>query len=85
MGERVLLGRGLCRFMFALLREVCRDDLRLAGDVVRDLHRHRALEFAGGDYRVLHLDTAAATVDQWLPAAKKAQLGSDAFLGCRIQ
>ena len=85
MGERILLGRGLCRFMFALLREVCSDDLRMAGKVVRGLHDCRALESSGGDYRVLHVDTAAATVDRWLPAGKKAQLRSSAFAACRVQ
>jgi tetratricopeptide (TPR) repeat protein len=70
--------------MFALLREVCSDDLRMAGRLVRNLHTHGVLD-AGGDYGVLHLDTAALTVEQWLPAGRRAQLGSAAFSACRIQ
>lgn len=85
MGERILLGRGLSRFMYALLREVCQDDLRQAESVIRSLHHHRALEFYGGDYRVLHLDTAANTVEAWLPCGKREHLESVAFSECRAQ
>jgi tetratricopeptide (TPR) repeat protein len=84
MGERILLGRGVSRFVYALAREVSGDDLNRAGQLLSDLWRQGALK-SEGEYSTLNLDVAAERVRQWLSPAEQAKLHAPSFAACKWQ
>jgi len=74
MDSQILLGRGLHRFLFSLVRVVARDDLVAAQDLIAAMRGCGAMEVGERGHCFLNIEAARETVGRWLPPEGSAEL-----------